>query len=73
MLNRMVGGGALFLECAAGFDVNRDREALMIGHSMGGDIVMYFAKEYPDEVKWVVAEPMSNRHSLPAFQGGTRF
>jgi len=26
----------------------------MIGHSMGGDIVMYFAKEYPDEVKWVV-------------------
>ena len=54
MLNRTVGGGALFLECAAGFDVNRDREALMTGHSMGGDIVMYFAKEYPDEVKWVV-------------------
>ena len=26
----------------------------MTGHSMGGDIVMYFAKEYPDEVKWVV-------------------
>jgi pimeloyl-ACP methyl ester carboxylesterase len=26
----------------------------MIGHSMGGDIVMYFAKEYPDEVKRVV-------------------
>ena len=26
----------------------------MIGHSMGGDIVMCFAKEYPDEVKWVV-------------------
>src|SRR6516225_5347064 len=54
LLNRMVGGGALFLECAAGFDVNRDRGAPMIGHSMGGDIVMYFAKEYPDEVKWVV-------------------
>jgi pimeloyl-ACP methyl ester carboxylesterase len=26
----------------------------MIGHSMGGDIVMYFAKEHPDEVKRVV-------------------
>jgi pimeloyl-ACP methyl ester carboxylesterase len=26
----------------------------LIGHSMGGDIVMYFAKEYPDEVKRVV-------------------
>jgi len=26
----------------------------MDGHSMGGDIAMYFAKEYPDEVKRVV-------------------
>ena len=26
----------------------------MVGHSMGGDISMYFAKEYPDEVKKVV-------------------
>ena len=26
----------------------------MVGHSMGGDISMYFAKQYPDEVKKVV-------------------
>jgi len=26
----------------------------MVGHSMGGDISMYFAKEYPDEVKKLV-------------------
>jgi len=26
----------------------------MVGHSMGGDISMYFAKEFPDEVKKVV-------------------
>jgi hypothetical protein len=26
----------------------------MVGHSMGGDITMYFAKEYPDEIKKVV-------------------
>jgi hypothetical protein len=26
----------------------------MVGHSMGGDISMYFAKEYPDEIKKVV-------------------
>ncbi|MBH5386915.1 MULTISPECIES: alpha/beta fold hydrolase [Bradyrhizobium] len=26
----------------------------MVGHSMGGDITMYFAKQYPDEVKKVV-------------------
>jgi hypothetical protein len=26
----------------------------MVGHSMGGDISMYFAREYPDEVKKVV-------------------
>jgi hypothetical protein len=26
----------------------------MVGHSMGGDISMYFAKEYPDQVKKVV-------------------
>src|SRR5258708_3560146 len=26
----------------------------MVGHSMGGDISMYFAKEYPDETKKVV-------------------
>src|SRR5436305_14101907 len=26
----------------------------MVGHSMGGDISMYFAKEYPDEVTKVV-------------------
>jgi hypothetical protein len=30
------------------------REVTMVGHSMGGDISMYFAKEYPDEVKKVV-------------------
>jgi hypothetical protein len=32
-------------------DYNR---VTMIGHSMGGDISMYFAKQYPDEVKKVV-------------------
>jgi len=26
----------------------------MVGHSMGGDISMYFAKEYPDEIKKLV-------------------
>src|SRR5215208_2142135 len=26
----------------------------LVGHSMGGDITMYFAKEYPDEIKKVV-------------------
>lgn len=26
----------------------------MVGHSMGGDITMYFAKQYPDQVKKVV-------------------
>ena len=32
-------------------DYNR---VTVIGHSMGGDISMYFAKQYPDEVKKVV-------------------
>jgi hypothetical protein len=32
-------------------DYNR---VTMVGHSMGGDITMYFAKQYPDEVKKVV-------------------
>jgi pimeloyl-ACP methyl ester carboxylesterase len=26
----------------------------MVGHSMGGDITMYFAKQYPDEIRKVV-------------------
>src|SRR5215475_11607422 len=34
---------------------NADYERVtMVGHSMGGDISMYFAKQYPDEVKKVV-------------------
>src|SRR5262249_19445484 len=34
---------------------NADYEHLtMVGHSMGGDITMYFAKQYPDEIKKVV-------------------
>jgi hypothetical protein len=34
---------------------NADYEHLtMVGHSMGGDISMYFAKQYPDEIKKVV-------------------
>jgi alpha/beta hydrolase fold len=34
---------------------NADYERVtMVGHSMGGDITMYFAKQYPDEVKKVV-------------------
>jgi hypothetical protein len=34
---------------------NADFEKLtMVGHSMGGDISMYFAKQYPDEIKKVV-------------------
>jgi hypothetical protein len=32
-------------------DYNR---VTMVGHSMGGDISMYFAKQYPDEIKKVV-------------------
>ncbi|MDE2379218.1 alpha/beta fold hydrolase [Bradyrhizobium sp.] len=34
---------------------NADYERVtMVGHSMGGDITMYFAKQYPDEIKKVV-------------------
>src|SRR5919201_5108274 len=34
---------------------NADYEKVtMVGHSMGGDISMYFAKQYPDEIKKVV-------------------
>ena len=34
---------------------NADYDHLtMVGHSMGGDISMYFAKEFPDEIKKVV-------------------
>src|SRR5437667_6447505 len=34
---------------------NADYDRLtMIGHSMGGDISMYFAKQYPEEIKKVV-------------------
>src|SRR6201991_5056608 len=34
---------------------NADYDNLtMVGHSMGGDISMYFAKQYPDEIKKVV-------------------
>src|SRR6185369_2321140 len=34
---------------------NADYDHLtVVGHSMGGDITMYFAKEYPEEVKKVV-------------------
>src|SRR5262245_3220104 len=34
---------------------NADYDRLtMVGHSMGGDISMYFAKEFPDEIKKVV-------------------
>src|SRR5947208_10953132 len=34
---------------------NADYDHLtIVGHSMGGDITMYFAKQYPDEVKKVV-------------------
>jgi pimeloyl-ACP methyl ester carboxylesterase len=34
---------------------NADYDHLtVVGHSMGGDITMYFAKQYPDEVKKIV-------------------
>ena len=34
---------------------NADYDHLtMVGHSMGGDISMYFAKQYPDQIKKVV-------------------
>jgi hypothetical protein len=34
---------------------NADYDHLtVVGHSMGGDITMYFAKQYPDEIKKVV-------------------
>jgi hypothetical protein len=29
-------------------------KVMMVGHSMGGDISMYFAKQYPDEIKNLV-------------------
>ena len=34
-------------------NANYDR-LTMVGHSMGGDITMYFAKQYPDQIKKVV-------------------
>ena len=30
------------------------QKVTLVGHSMGGDISMYFAKQYPDEIKTVV-------------------
>jgi pimeloyl-ACP methyl ester carboxylesterase len=34
---------------------NADYDRLtVVGHSMGGDITMYFAKQYPDEIRKVV-------------------
>ena len=34
---------------------NADYDHLtVVGHSMGGDITMYFAKQYPDEIRKVV-------------------
>jgi pimeloyl-ACP methyl ester carboxylesterase len=34
---------------------NADYDRLtMVGHSMGGDITMYFAKQYPEQIKKVV-------------------
>ena len=30
------------------------QKVTMVGHSMGGDITMYFAKQFPDEIKKVV-------------------
>ena len=30
------------------------KRVTMVGHSMGGDITMYFAEQYPDEIKKVV-------------------
>ncbi len=36
-------------------EANADYEHLtVVGHSMGGDITMYFAKQYPDQVRKVV-------------------
>ena len=31
-----------------------DDHLTVVGHSMGGDITMYFAKQYPDEIRKVV-------------------
>jgi dienelactone hydrolase len=40
---------------------NADYDKLtMVGHSMGGDITLYFAKQYPDEIKKVVT--LDNLH-----------
>jgi pimeloyl-ACP methyl ester carboxylesterase len=34
---------------------NADYDRLtVVGHSMGGDITMYFAKQYPDEIRKIV-------------------
>jgi hypothetical protein len=36
------------------FAVEQMHHLTVVGHSMGGDITMYFAKQYPDEVRKVV-------------------
>jgi hypothetical protein len=45
----------LALHDLKGIQPNADyAKVTMVGHSMGGDISMYFAKQYPDEIKKVV-------------------
>lgn len=54
-IQRGVANIKFAVEEMEGVQPNADYDHLtVIGHSMGGDITMYFAKQYPDKVKKVV-------------------
>lgn len=54
-IQRGVANIKFAVEKMEGVQPNADYDHLtVIGHSMGGDITMYFAKQYPDKVKKVV-------------------
>ena len=48
------GAGLLLLASGTGPGLLLRTSGTLVGHSMGGDISMYFAKEYPDQVKKLV-------------------
>jgi predicted alpha/beta-hydrolase family hydrolase len=54
-IQRGVANIKFAVEEMRGIQPNADYDQLtVVGHSMGGDITMYFAKQYPEEVKKVV-------------------
>jgi hypothetical protein len=54
-IQRGVANIKFAVEQMHGIQPNADYDHLtVVGHSMGGDITMYFAKQYPDEVRKVV-------------------